>query len=54
MSAMPKQRRPLPAWLLGLIFAAVIFLIGVAVFSALGFGDNPVLESGLSGLSLPL
>ncbi len=35
--------RRLPAWALGLIFAAVLFGIGIIVFQALGFGDNPVL-----------
>ena len=40
------QKRQMPAWLLGMIIAAVLFAIGVVVFQALGFGDNPVLESG--------
>ena len=38
------EKRQLPAWLLGLVIAAVLFVIGIFVFSALGFGDNPVLE----------
>jgi len=40
------QKRQMPAWLLGMIIAAVLFAIGVVIFQALGFGDNPVLESG--------
>ena len=32
-----------PPWLLGLIIAAVIFGIGLLVFQALGFGDDPVI-----------
>ena len=40
------QKRQMPAWLLGMIIAAVLFAIGVLIFQALGFGDNPVLESG--------
>lgn len=39
------DRRQLPPWLLGLIIAAVLFLVGLLVFAALGFGDNPVLEA---------
>ena len=35
--------RRLPAWALGLMIAAVLFGIGIIVFQALGFGDNPVL-----------
>ncbi len=39
-----SDKRQLPAWLLGLIIAVVLFVIGIFVFGALGFGDNPVLE----------
>ena len=47
-SDMANRKRQLPAWLLGLIIATVLFVIGVVIFQALGFGDNPVLESALS------
>jgi len=47
-SDMANLKRQLPAWLLGLIIATVLFVIGVVIFQALGFGDNPVLESALS------
>lgn len=39
------HKRPIPAWLIGMIIAAALFAIGVVIFQALGFGDNPVLES---------
>ena len=38
-----QTQRRMPSWLLGLIIAAVLFGIGIFVFQALGFGDNPVL-----------
>ena len=34
-----------PAWALGLLIAAVIFVAVLLIFSALGFGDDPVVES---------
>ena len=37
------KREPLPPWLLGLIIAAVVFGVGLLVFQALGFGDDPVI-----------
>lgn len=37
--------RRLPAWLLGLIIAVVVFVAVLLIFSALGFGDDPVVES---------
>ncbi len=43
---MADHKRQMPAWLMGMIIAAVLFVIGVLIFQALGFGDNPVLESG--------
>ncbi|MFV1960301.1 MAG: hypothetical protein ACC658_00580 [Acidimicrobiia bacterium] len=41
-----NHKRPMPAWLIGMIIAAILFAIGVVIFQALGFGDNPVIESG--------
>ena len=41
--AAPQKRR-LPAWFLGLVIAAVIFVLVLLVLQALGFGDDPVLE----------
>ena len=40
---MTKDKRTLPPWLLGLIIAVVIFVIGFLVYRALGFGDDPVI-----------
>lgn len=39
-----NEGREIPAWLLGLLIAAVLFVIGLFVFQALGFGDDPVLQ----------
>ena len=38
-----RDRGPWPPWLLGLIIAVVIFGVGLLVFQALGFGDDPVI-----------
>lgn len=43
--AMPTESRRMPAWLLGLLIAVVVFVVVLVVFSALGYGDDPVLES---------
>ena len=48
--SMTEAKRRIPAWLLGLIIAAVLFGIGFLVFRALGFGDNPVLEDAAVAL----
>ncbi len=48
MTEVPESRekkREIPAWLLGLVIAAVIFVAVLLVFQALGFGDNPVLDA---------
>jgi hypothetical protein len=42
---MARHRKKMPAWLLGLIVALVIFAAMLLVANALGFGDDPVLES---------
>ena len=42
--AEPTKRR-IPAWLLGLAIAAVVFVAVFILFSALGFGDDPVVDS---------
>ncbi len=44
-----RHRKPLPPWLLGLLIAIAIFAIGILVFSALGYGDDPVIEPNVSG-----
>ncbi len=45
MVAMAKHRRRFPAWLVGLAIAIVVFVAVLLVFNALGYGDDPVLES---------
>ena len=45
-----RVKRPIPAWALGLIIAAVLFGIGIIVFQALGFGDDPVLGDAVATL----
>jgi hypothetical protein len=40
------EKIPLPAWLVGLILAAIIFFVIWLVFGLLGFGDDPVVEGG--------
>lgn len=47
---MADHTKPLPAWALGLIIAVVIFGIGLLVFAALGFGDDPVLDPNAAEL----
>ena len=49
MTEEQSEKKQLPAWLLGLLIALVVAVVGVFVFQALGFGDNPVLE-GLATL----
>jgi hypothetical protein len=46
---MAKHRKRLPAWLVGLIIAIAVSLVALIVFSALGFGDDPVVE-GVAGI----
>jgi len=52
MTEESHEKRRLPAWLLGLIIAAVLFGIGIFVFQALGFGDNPVVGDVAATLHL--
>lgn len=49
-----SDRKPLPPWLIGLVFAAAIAVIVLWVFTLLGFGDDPAFESGVTGLSVLL
>jgi hypothetical protein len=41
---MPKHAPSVPAWLLGLVIAAVVFALVLVLLSALGFGDDPVVD----------
>lgn len=42
---MASDRKKVPAWLLGLIVAVFVFAAVLLLFSALGFGDDPVVDS---------
>lgn len=42
---MAKHKKRPPAWVVGLVIAAVVFAAVLLLFSALGFGDDPVVES---------
>lgn len=39
---MDREKRRLPAWLLGLIIAVVLFVLVLVLANTLGFGDDPV------------
>jgi len=41
---MARHNKPMPAWLMGLIIAFVVFALALVVFNLLGFGDDPVVE----------
>jgi hypothetical protein len=42
---MAKHRKRTPAWLVGLVIAVLVFIAVLVAINALGYGDNPVLES---------
>lgn len=44
---MEEPRRKLPPWLLGLLIAALVFVITLVLLDAFGYGDDPVIEGGL-------
>ena len=50
MTEPSREKRQLPPWLLGLIIAAVVFVVVLIVVQALGFGDDPVLEDAAGRL----
>lgn len=45
-----KHRRRVPAWLLGLLLAAVIFALALVLLEVFGYGDDPVIEEGASAV----
>lgn len=47
---MARHNKSMPAWLMGLIIAAVVFALALVVFNLLGFGDDPVVE-GMAWMS---
>jgi hypothetical protein len=46
MPVMSEQKRRLPAWLLGLILAIVVFAVALILLNILGYGDDPSLGAG--------
>lgn len=42
------ERRPLPAWLVGLLIAIVLFVVFLLVTSWLGLGDDPGVEEAFA------
>lgn len=36
-------------WLVGLLIAVAIFVVGLLIFAALGYGDDPVIDPGSTG-----
>jgi hypothetical protein len=44
-TAMPDRERRMPAWVLGLLIAILVFAVVMVAFSLLGIGDDPVIES---------
>lgn len=47
---MARHSKRVPAWVVGLIIAAVVFALVLIVFNVLGFGDDPVVE-GLTAMA---
>ncbi len=45
MTEVSEERRELPPWLIGLILAGIVFAVLLLVINALGFGDDPALET---------
>lgn len=41
MKPTPEKQRPV--WLIGLLIAIVLFVIGLVVVNLLGYGDDPVI-----------
>ena len=44
---MNEENKQLPPWLVGLILAAIVFVIALVVLNVLGFGDDP--SVGMAG-----
>ena len=43
----PKKK--VPAWLMGLFFAVIVFIIVLLVVNALGYGDDPAVGALTDG-----
>lgn len=42
---MVRHQKKMAPWLLGLIIAVLVFAAVLVLFSVLGFGDDPVVDS---------
>jgi antibiotic biosynthesis monooxygenase (ABM) superfamily enzyme len=43
MNGEEPARKQLPAWLVGLLIAVVVFVVVLVVANLLGFGDDPAI-----------
>ena len=48
MARHKKRGRRLPPWLIGLMIAAVIFVLTLLILDYLGYGDDPVIDQRAS------
>lgn len=48
----PKKK--VPAWLMGLFFAVIVFIIVLLVVNALGYGDDPSVGALAGGRPWPI
>ncbi|MDX1468341.1 MAG: hypothetical protein R3258_03280 [Acidimicrobiia bacterium] len=48
----PVEKKQMAPWLIGLLIAAAIFAVGLLIFSALGYGDDPVIDPNSTGAIL--
>lgn len=51
-SSSPAIKKQMAPWLLGLLIAAAIFVVGLLVLTALGYGDDPVIDPDTTGAVL--
>ena len=49
-----KARKKVPAWLMGLFFAVIVFIIVLLVVNALGYGDDPAVGALADGRLRPI
>lgn len=51
---MEPAKKKVPAWLLGLVIATILFVLVVLVFDAFGIDDEPVVGSMPPAITLPV
>lgn len=52
--SMEPAKKKVPAWLLGLVIATILFVLVVLVFDAFGIDDEPVVGSMPPAITLPV